>query len=216
MRGRRLLTVALCAFAALASPAAAHAVDLFATVGPDFTISLRNAQGQNVTQLDPGPYRIIVEDRSDFHNFHLSGPGVSLATDIEALESVTWDVTFVEGRYTFVCDPHATDMRGAFTVGNPPPLPVTIRLVATVGPSSTITITRNGARVRTLTAGAYVIVVRDRSRRHNFHLTGPGVNRRTAVARTGTVTWNLTLRAGTFRYVSDPQAKRVRGSFVVR
>jgi hypothetical protein len=215
MRGRRLLTVALCAFAALASPAAAHAVDLFATVGPDFTISLRNAQGQNVTQLDPGPYRIIVEDRSDFHNFHLSGPGVSLATDIEALESVTWDVTFVEGRYTFVCDPHATDMRGAFTVGNPPPLPVTIRLVATVGPSSTITITRNGARVRTLTAGAYVIVVRDRSRRHNFHLTGPGVNRRTAVARTGTVTWNLTLRAGTFRYVSDPQARRVRGSFVV-
>jgi hypothetical protein len=215
MRGRRLLTVALCAFAALASPAAAHAVDLFATVGPDFTISLRNAQGQNVTQLDPGPYRIIVEDRSDFHNFHLSGPGVSLATDIEALESVTWDVTFVEGRYTFVCDPHATDMRGAFTVGNPSPLPVTIRLVATVGPSSTITITRNGARVRTLTAGAYVIVVRDRSRRHNFHLTGPGVNRRTAVARTGTVTWNLTLRAGTFRYVSDPQARRVRGSFVV-
>jgi hypothetical protein len=57
--------------------------------------------------------------------------------------------------------------------------------------------------------------VRDRSRRHNFHLTGPGVNRRTAVARTGTVTWNLTLRAGTFRYVSDPQARRVRGSFVV-
>jgi hypothetical protein len=215
MRGRRLLTVALCAFAALASPAAAHAVDLFATVGPDFTISLRNTQGQNVTQLDPGPYRIIVEDRSDFHNFHLSGPGVSLATDIEALESVTWDVTFVEGRYTFVCDPHATDMRGAFTVGNPPPLPVTIRLVATVGPSSTITITRNGARVRTLTAGAYVIVVRDRSRRHNFHLTGPGVNRKTAVGRTGTVTWSLTLAAGSFRYVSDPQAKRLRGSFVV-
>ena len=61
-------------------------MDLFATVGPDFTISLRNAQGQNVTQLDPGHYRILVEDRSDFHNFHLSGPGVSLATDVEALE----------------------------------------------------------------------------------------------------------------------------------
>jgi plastocyanin len=215
MRSCRLLTVAACAFAALAAPGAAQAVDLFATVGPDFTISLRTAQGQSVTQLDPGPYRIIVEDRSDFHNFHLSGPGVSLATDIEALESVTWDVTFVEGRYTFVCDPHATQMKGAFTVGNSPPLPVTVRLVATVGPSNTITLTRNGVRVRTLTAGAYVIVVRDRSKRHNFHLTGPGVNRKTVVGRTATVTWNVTLGAGTFRYVSDPQAKRVRGSFVV-
>jgi hypothetical protein len=106
-------------------------------------------------------------------------------------------------------------MKGAFTVGNPPPLPVTVRLVATVGPSNTITLTRNGARVRTLTAGAYVITVRDRSKRHNFHLTGPGVNRKTAVGRTGTVTWRLTLRTGTFRYVSDPQARRVRGSFVV-
>lgn len=213
MPNRRLLSAVVCALAALASPAAAQAEDLFGTVGPDFTISLRNAQGLTVTQLDPGPYRIVVEDRSDFHNFHLSGPGVSLATDIEAVETVTWEVMFVEGRYTFVCDPHATEMRGAFTVGNPPPLPV--RLVATVGPSNTITLTRNGARVRTLTAGPYVIVVRDRSKRHNFHLTGPGVNRRTAVARTGTVTWNLTLGAGAFRYVSDPQAKRVRGSFVV-
>jgi opacity protein-like surface antigen len=216
MPSRRLLIAAVCAFAAFSSPAAAQAVDLFGTVGPDFTISLRNAQGQNVTQLDPGAYRIVVQDRSDFHNFHLSGPGVSLATDIESVETVTWEVTLVEGRYTFVCDPHATDMRGSFTVGNPPPPPVPVRLVATVGPSNTISLTRNGARVRTLTAGAYAVVVRDRSKRHNFHLTGPGVNRRTAVGRTGTVTWNLRLGAGTFRYVSDPQAKRVRGTFVVR
>jgi opacity protein-like surface antigen len=216
MPSRRLLIAAVCAFAAFSSPAAAQAVDLFGTVGPDFTISLRNAQGQNVTQLDPGAYRIVVQDRSDFHNFHLSGPGVSLATDIESVETVTWEVTLVEGRYTFVCDPHATDMRGSFTVGNPPPPPVPVRLVATVGPSNTISLTRNGARVRTLTAGAYAVVVRDRSKRHNFHLTGPGVNRRTAVGRTGTVTWNLRLGAGTFRYVSDPQAKRVRGTFAVR
>jgi len=60
-----------------------------------------------------------------------------------------------------------------------------------------------------------VIVVRDRSKRHNFHLTGPGVNRKTAVGKTATVTWSLRLAAGTFRYVSDPQARRVRGSFTV-
>jgi len=139
----RLLTAAVCVFASLASPAAAQAEDLFATVGPGFTISLRNAQGQTVTQLDPGPYRIVVRDLSDFHNFHLSGPGVDLATDVGTVETVTWEVTFVEGRYTFLCDPHATQMRGAFTVGNPPSLPV--RLVATVGPRNTITLTRNGA-----------------------------------------------------------------------
>ena len=217
MPSRRLLIAAVCTLAAaLSSQAGAQAVGLFGTVGPDFTISLRNAQGQNVTQLDPGAYRIVVQDRSDFHNFHLSGPGVNLATEIEAVETATWEVTLVEGRYTFVCDPHATDMRGSFTVGNPPPPPVPVRLVATVGPRNTISLTRNGARVRTLTAGAYVVVVRDRSKRHNFHLTGPGVNRRTAVGRTGTVTWNLRLGAGTFRYVSDPQARRVRGTFVVR
>jgi hypothetical protein len=215
MRSRRLLAAAVCACAALASPAVAQAIDLFGTVGPDFTISLRNAGGQSVTQLDPGAYRIVVEDRSDFHNFHLSGPGVNLATDVEALESVTWDVTLVEGRYTFVCDPHATQMKGGFTVGNPPPLPVPVRLLATVGPTNTITLTRAGARVRTLTAGAYVIVVRDRSKRHNFHLTGPGVNRKTVVGRTATVTWNVTFGSGTFRYTSDPQAKRLRGSFTV-
>ena len=215
MGRRRLLVAAVCVLVSLASPAVAQAEDLFATVGPDFTISLRNAAGLSVTQLDPGHYRVLVDDRSDLHNFHLSGPGVSLATDVEAVEKVTWEVDFVEGRYTFVCDPHATQMKGAFTVGNPPPLPVPTRLVATVGPSNTITLTRNGARVRTLTAGAYVIVVRDRSKRHNFHLIGPGVNRKTAVGRTATVTWSVRLGAGTFRYASDPQAKRVRGSFTV-
>ena len=75
MRSRRLLTIVACSLAALGSPATAQAVDLFATVGPDFTISLRDAQGQSVTQLDPGAYRIVVQDRSDFHNFHLQRSG---------------------------------------------------------------------------------------------------------------------------------------------
>ena len=79
----RLVTILVCAFAALASSATAHAVDLFGTVGPGFTISLRNEQGAVVTQLDPGEYRIIVDDRSDFHNFHLSGPGVNVTTPVE-------------------------------------------------------------------------------------------------------------------------------------
>jgi plastocyanin len=217
VRLRTAVAVAACVLAALASPAVAQGADLFAIVGPDFNISLRDAQGATVTQLDPGPYRIFVEDRSDFHNFHLFGPGVDRVTSVEELESVVWEVTFVEGRYRFVCDPHATDMRGAFTVGNPPPLPAPPpRLVATVGPSATISLTLNGRRVSSLAAGRYTITVRDRSRRHNFHLTGPGVNRKTTVARTGTFTWAVTFRAGVHRFVSDPQARRIRGSFTVR
>jgi plastocyanin len=214
----RLLISAFCALVALGSPAAAQAKDLFGTVNPDFTITLRDDQGRSVTQLDPGEYRIVVEDRSDFHNFHLSGPGVNVATDIEAIETVTWNVTLVEGRYTFVCDPHATDMRGALVVGNPPPPPAPPkrqRLVATVGPGATISLTMNGRRVRMLTTGLYAIVVRDRSRARNFHVIGPGLNRKTAVARMGTFTWNVTLRAGNYRFVSDPQARRLRGTFMV-
>ena len=115
---RRLLAFGAAALVSLAAPAAAHATDLFATVGPEFTITLRDAQNQPVTKLDPGEYRIVVEDRSEFHNFHLKGPGVDVATDIEQIGTVEWNVTFAEGRYTFVCDPHASVMHGAFVVGN--------------------------------------------------------------------------------------------------
>jgi hypothetical protein len=217
MPGRRAFAVLACVLGALVAPATAQAVDLFGTVGPEFTITLRDAQGRPVTQLDPGDYRIIVEDRSDFHNFHLVGPGVDVATEVEGIETVTWNVTLVEGRYDFFCDPHRVDMRGQFTVGNPPPLPPPPpRLIATVGPRNTITLTQNGVRVRSLAAGAYTIVVRDRSRKHNFHLVGPGLNRKTAVRTTRTVTWNVTFSAGTYRFTSDPQAKRLRGSFTVR
>ena len=213
MGTRRLLALAAAALLSLAAPAAAQAKDLFATVGPEFTITLRDDQNQPLTKLDPGDYRIVVEDRSEFHNFHLKGPGVDVATDIEQIGTVEWNVTLVEGRYTFVCDPHASVMKGAFVVGNPPALPV--QLVATVGPKNTISVTQGGKKVSSLTAGSFVLVVRDRSKKHNFHLTGPGVNRRTTVAGRGTFTWNLTLNAGTFAFRSDPQAKRVKGSFRV-
>ena len=216
MRLRRTALAALVVLAAAASPSVAQAADLFAQVGPDTTIVLRDAAGQQVRQLDPGAYRITVEDLSDFHNFHLTGPGgVDLATDVERVETVVWDVTLVEGVYRFVCDPHRSAMRGSFIVGNPPPPPAPRRLVATVT-ASAITLTLDGRRVSTLAAGAYVVTVRDRSRRHNFHLVGPGVNRKTPVARVGTFAWSVTLRAGTFRFLSDPQARRLRGSFRVR
>jgi plastocyanin len=57
--------------------------------------------------------------------------------------------------------------------------------------------------------------VRDRSRMHNFHLRGRGVNKRTTVGFLGSTTWTVTLRPGTYRFVCDPHARRMRGSFRV-
>jgi hypothetical protein len=91
-----------------------------------------------------------------------------------------------------------------------------IALVGTVGPGNRVSLTLDGRAVTILPARAYRIVVRDRSRGHNFHLTGPGVNRSTPVRRTGTFTWNVTLRAGSYRYRSDPQGNRLRRSVLVR
>ena len=96
-----------------------------------------------------------------------------------------------------------------------PATPAATRLVATVGPGFTITLTKNGTRVRSLRPGAYTIVVRDRSDEHNFRLRGPGFNRATGVARIGNATWTVRLRAGTYRYVCDPHADHMRGGFRV-
>jgi len=48
---------------------------LFGTVGPEFEISFRDAQGNKVTKLDPGTYDVQVRDLADVHTFHLQGPG---------------------------------------------------------------------------------------------------------------------------------------------
>jgi hypothetical protein len=55
------------------------------------------------------------------------------------------------------------------------------------------------------TPGRYRVTVADRSRSRNFHLAGPGVDRRTGKPFTGTVTWTVQLRAGTYRFGSDPK-----------
>jgi hypothetical protein len=92
---------------------------LFGEVGPEFEISLHDAQGNRVTKLDPGTYEIEVEDKSEIHTFHLEGPGVDERTDTTFVGTARWTVTFRDGRYTYHCDPHPT-LAGSFTVGNPP------------------------------------------------------------------------------------------------
>jgi Copper binding proteins, plastocyanin/azurin family len=90
------------------------------------------------------------------------------------------------------------------------------RLNGTVGPGFTITLKKGSTKVSRLQAGSYTLRISDRSSAHNFHLTGPGVNRRTSVSGSGTTTWNVRLRRGTYRYVCDPHASSMKGAFTVR
>ena len=88
------------------------------------------------------------------------------------------------------------------------------RLVGTVGPGFTITLTKSGTKVAKLKAGKYAITVNDRASIHDFHLTGPGVNKVTSVAGTGQTTWTVTLQKGkTYRFMCDPHASIMKGSF---
>ena len=81
------------------------------TVGPGFDISMTGTDG-----LVPGPVTIVVTDNASTHNFHLTGPGVDEATDVGGEGEETFEVTLEAGEYTFVCDPHASQMKGSFTV----------------------------------------------------------------------------------------------------
>jgi Copper binding proteins, plastocyanin/azurin family len=83
------------------------------SVGPGFDISLDGTDG-----LTAGSYTIVVNDQSSAHNFHLTGPGgVDVATDVGEEGEETFEVDLQSGEYTFICDPHASQMRGSFTVG---------------------------------------------------------------------------------------------------
>lgn len=94
------------------------AASLVARVGTNdtFTISLTDGSGNPVTQLVEGTYTITVHDESTIHNFRLSGPGVNMATTVAGTGDATWTVTFAQGSYGYVCDPHADSMNGSFTV----------------------------------------------------------------------------------------------------
>jgi len=87
----------------------------------------------------------------------------------------------------------------------------------TVGPGFTITLTLSGKKVTKLKAGTrYRFVISDRADIHDFHLNGPGFNRvLTSVEFTGTKSFVLRLKKGTYRFVCDPHSGIMHGSFKV-
>jgi hypothetical protein len=123
----------------------------------------------------------------------------------------SFTVTFKpDTEYVYACEPHWQVMNGRFTTTSagggttttapPPPRPTVRANVAATG-----RVTLRPARVR---AGSVLVVVRDRSKRLGFHLRGAGVNRRTGAHFVGTSRWTLRLKAGKYRFGSDPRPLR--------
>lgn len=87
----------------------------------------------------------------------------------------------------------------------------------TVGPGFTIGLTMQGRNVTKLHAAtAYRFVISDQADIHDFHLIGPGIDRvLTGVAFTGTKTFVLRLKKGSYRFMCDPHASIMHGRFTV-
>ena len=113
-----LLVVAVAGLAlaltASASPTASK--KLVGTVGPGFTITLKQGS-KMVKKLKPGKYTIVVHDKAASHNFRLQGPGVNKQiTSVGFSGTKTVKVTLKKGKYTYDCDPHYSFMHHSFTV----------------------------------------------------------------------------------------------------
>jgi plastocyanin len=92
------------------APASTRNSTLIGTDGPGFTITMSKQT------VKAGTYTIVVHDKSNIHNFRLAGPGVNKLTSVPWVGTKTWTVKLKQGVYKFVCDPHATIMKGVLRV----------------------------------------------------------------------------------------------------
>jgi hypothetical protein len=90
------------------------------------------------------------------------------------------------------------------------------KLQGAVSDPVNISLMLGAKKISTLKHGTYTIVVRDTAADHDFHLNGPGVDRKTTVGGTGTWRWTVKLRKGTYTYVCDPHSTFMKGSFTVK
>jgi hypothetical protein len=78
------------------------------TIGPSYTISLKDAHGKAVKMLRHGKYTLVVQDKASIHNFTLNGPGIKnktiSGTSFVGTKTVT--VTLKTGKYRYYCTVH--------------------------------------------------------------------------------------------------------------
>lgn len=91
---------------------------LYASVGPGYTITVRNKARRPVKTLVEGRYDVRISDRSRHHSFHLVGqngkfqPRSTVSAVFRGVQR--WDLK--PGTYRFFCDAHPRRMRGGFRV----------------------------------------------------------------------------------------------------
>jgi plastocyanin len=89
-------------------------------------------------------------------------------------------------------------------------------LTGEVGPGFTIEVKKGNTDLKTIRAGMYRIKIEDKSSLHNFHLIGPGINKKTSVAFKGELSWTIRLKPGRYTYQCDPHAASgMKGNFRV-
>ena len=115
MRSRLVVLVAvLVAAAGLVSVGVAAIVNstslpkLKGTIGPGYTISLKDARGRAVKMLRHGKFTLVVSDKANIHNFTLNGPGIKnkMITGTSFVGPKTVTVTLKTGKYRYYCTVH--------------------------------------------------------------------------------------------------------------
>ena len=92
----------------------------------------------------------------------------------------------------------------------------TATLTGEVGPGFSIEVKKGNKDLEKIKAGTYKLKVEDKAAIHNFHLFGPGLNKKTAVPFKGEVTWTIKLKPGRYTYQCDPHhLSGMRGHFTV-
>lgn len=110
---------ALALVVAAAAAARPSAKTLTGTVGPGYTISLKQ-NGKSVKKLTAGTYTFKVADKSNMHNFELEkergGKFDKEITDVSDTGTTTVKIKLTKGTYKYYCKPHESFMHGSFTV----------------------------------------------------------------------------------------------------
>jgi plastocyanin len=93
------------------------------------------------------------------------------------------------------------------------------KLVGTVGPGFTITLTKGGKKVTKLKAGKYAFVIADKASIHDFVLEqqsgGKFEKQLTSVPFVGKKTVTVTLKKGKWKFYCAPHESSMSGTFVV-
>ncbi len=105
----------------------------------------------------------------------------------------------------------------AFVLSTASALAAPPKLIGTVGPGFTITLTQGGKKVKTLKAGTYTFVISDKSGNHSFGLDGPNgwAKDFTSVPFVGTKTFTVALKKGKYKYYCTPHESFMFGNFTV-